>query len=71
MKSFTLNTVNTDLKSVYSNNHSISIVFQDNKILMGVVGELNSNLKDLEKFSGSSIFFRGNSIIIKGKRKKK
>ena len=35
---------------------------------MEIVGSFDSNLKELEKISGSSIFFRGNSIIIKGNK---
>ena len=70
MKKSKLNNINTDLKFVYSGNESISIVFQNNVILMGVVGELNCNLKELEKLSGSSIYFRGNSIVIKGKQER-
>ncbi len=70
MKRSKLNNINTDLKFVYSDNKSISIVFQNNITLMGVVGELNCNLKELEKLSGSSIYFRGNSIVIKGKQER-
>ena len=70
MKKSNLNTFANDLKFVYSEDKSISVIFQDNEILMGVVGELNKNLKELEKLSGSSIYFRGNSIIIKGNDKK-
>ena len=70
MKKSNLNTFANDLKFVYSKDKSISVIFQDNEILMGVVGELNKNLKELEKLSGSSIYFRGNSIIIKGNDKK-
>ena len=61
-----LNTVRKDLKIVYSDNGSVSLVFQNNNILKGVVGELDSNLKELEKLSRSNIYFRGNSIVIKG-----
>ena len=39
-----LNLIRKDLKIVYSDNNSISLVFQDNRILMGVVGELDSNI---------------------------
>ena len=70
MKRLNLNTKTKDLKFVYSENKSISIVFENNNVLSGVVGELNSNLKELEKLSGSNIYFRGNSIIIKGNQKK-
>ena len=37
---------------------------------MGVVGEFNSNLKELERLTNSSIYFRGNSILIKDKNGK-
>ena len=54
-----------DLKFVYSDNNSISVVFQNNDLLMGVVGEFNLNLKELEKLTSTNIYFRGNSILIK------
>ena len=66
MKKYNSNLVRKDLKTVYSDNNSISLVFQDNNILMSVVGELDTNLKELEKLSSSNIYFRGNSIVIKG-----
>ncbi len=69
MKKINLDTLQKDLKTVYSDNGSISIVFQNNDILMGVVGEFNINLKTLEKLSGCNIYFRGNSIVIKGRSK--
>ena len=69
MEKNNLNTVRKDLKIVYSDNGSISLVFKDNNILKGVVGEIDSNLKELEKLSGSNIYFRGNSIVIKGDQK--
>ena len=61
---------NSDLKFVYSDNNSISVVFQDNNLLRGVLGEFNSNLKELEKITNSNIYFRGNSILIKDKNGK-
>jgi len=57
--------LNLNLKFVYSDNNSISVVFQNNDLLMGVVGEFNSNLKELEKLTNANIYFRGNSILIK------
>ena len=57
--------ISSNLKFVYSDNNSISVVFQNNDLLMGVVGEFNSNLKELEKLTNTSIYFRGNSILIK------
>ena len=37
---------------------------------MGVVGEFNKNLKELEKITGSSLYSRGNSILIKSSQEK-
>jgi len=57
--------LSSQLKFVYSDNNSISVVFQNNNLLMGVVGEFDSNLKELEKLTNTNIYFRGNSILIK------
>jgi len=57
--------LNSNLKFVYSDNNSISVIFRNNDILMGVLGEFNSNLKELERLTNTNIYFRGNSIIIK------
>jgi len=53
------------LKFVYSDNNSLSVIFSDNNLLMGIVGEFNKNLKELEKITGASLYSRGNSILIK------
>ena len=67
MNNQSLKKLGSDLKFVYSDNNSISIIFQDNDLLMGVVGEFNSNLKELEKLTQTNLYFRGNSILIKSK----
>ncbi len=54
-----------NLKFVYSENNTLSVIFHDNDLLMGVVGEFNKNLKELEKITGSNLYSRGNSILIK------
>ncbi len=56
---------NSSLKFVYSDNDSLSVIFHDNDLLMGVVGEFNKNLKELEKITKSNLYSRGNSILIK------
>ena len=56
---------NSNLKFVYSDNNSVSVIFQNNDLLMGVIGEFNENLKELEKITKTSLYFRGNSILIK------
>ena len=67
MSNQSLKKLSSDLKFVYSDNNSISVIFQDNDLLMGVVGEFNSNLKELEKLTQTNLYFRGNSILIKSK----
>ena len=57
--------INSDLKFVYSENDTISIIFQSNDILLGVVGEFNNNIKELEKITKTKIHSRGNSILVK------
>ena len=43
-----------------------NIKVYNNEILLSVVGEFNKNLNELEKLTKTKIFFRGNSITIKG-----
>jgi len=57
---------NKDVSITYGNDNSINVNIFNNKMLMGVVGSFDNNLKELEKSSGSKIYFRGNSIAIKG-----
>ena len=57
--------INSTLKFVYSDNNSLSVIFHDNDLLMGVVGEFNENLKELEKITDTNLYSRGNSILIK------
>jgi len=62
--------INSTLKFVYSDNNSLSVIFHDNDLLMGVVGEFNANLKELEKITNTNLYSRGNSILIKSSPKK-
>ena len=57
--------ISSTLKFVYSDNNSLSVIFHDNHLLLGVVGEFNKNLKELEKITNTSLYSRGNSILIK------
>jgi len=70
LNNLTLKKINSDLKFIYSDNNSISVIFQSNDLLMGVVGEFNSNLQELEKLTNTNLYFRGNSIIIKSNGEK-
>ena len=57
--------IDPSLKFVYSDNNSLSVIFHDNDLLRGIVGEFNKNLKQLEKITKSNLYSRGNSILIK------
>ena len=59
----------SELKFVYSDNGTLSIIFQNNEILLGVVGEFNNNIKELEKVTKTNIYSRGNSILVKSSAK--
>ena len=70
MENSTLKKISSDLKFVYSDDNSISVIFQKNTLLRGIVGEFDKNLKELEKLTKTNIYFRGNSILIKSDPKK-
>ena len=57
-----------EVSITYGDDNSINVNVFNNKILMGIVGSIDNNLKELEKISGSKIYFRGNSIAIKGNK---
>ena len=65
MSTNTKKNFDSNLKFVYSENNTLSVIFHDNDLLMGVVGEFNKNLKELEKIADVSLYSRGNSILIK------
>tara|TARA_Y100000590_G_scaffold361776_1_gene418596 strand:+ start:468 stop:1481 length:1014 start_codon:yes stop_codon:yes gene_type:complete len=49
-------------------NETVNITIFDNKVLMSIVGEFNKNLNKIEKLTNTKLFFRGNSITVKGKK---
>ncbi len=55
----------SELKYVYSEKNTLNIIFQNNDLLLGVAGEFNNNLKELEKITKTSLYSRGNSILVK------
>ena len=57
-----------EVSIIYGDDNSINVSIFNNKILMEIVGSFDNNLKELEKKSGSKIYFRGNSITIKGEK---
>ena len=70
MKNIAENKFKSELKFVYSDNNTLSIIFQKNEILLGVVGEFNNNIKQLEEVTNTNIYTRGNSILVKSSPKK-
>ena len=70
MKNIAEKKFKSELKFVYSENNSLSIIFQNNEILLGVVGEFNNNIKQLEEITDTNIYTRGNSILVKSNAKK-
>ncbi len=70
MRDFAYKKIDSELKFVYSENNTLSVIFQNNNLLMGVLGEFNYNLKELEKITDTKIYSRGNSILIKSSQKK-
>ncbi len=65
MNNLTKKNIISELKYVYSENNTLSIIFQNNDLLLGVAGEFNNNLKELEKITKTSLYSRGNSILVK------
>ena len=49
-------------------NETVNVKIFNNDILMSIVGEFNKNLIQLEKLTKTKLYFRGNSITIKGSR---
>ena len=45
---------------------TLNIQILDNNILSLIAGQFNENLKTLEKLTNATLFFRGNSITVKG-----
>ena len=70
MKNIAEKNFKSALKFVYSENDTLSIIFQKNEILLGVVGEFNNNIKQLGKITNTNIYTRGNSILVKSNEKK-
>ena len=57
---------NKEVSIAYEDNGSINVNIFNNEILKGIAGSFDNNFRELEKISGSKIYFRGNFISIKG-----
>ena len=49
-------------------NETANVKILNNDILMSVVGEFNKNLIQIEKLTKTKLYFRGNSITVKGSK---
>ena len=49
---------------------TVNISFNDNEMLLAIVGQFDQNLKSLSKLTGTDVYFRGNSITCKGDKEK-
>ena len=49
-------------------NETVNVKIFNNNILMSIVGEFNKNLIQIEKLTKTKLYFRGNSITVKGSR---
>ena len=49
-------------------NETANVKIYNNDILMAIVGEFNKNLIQIEKLTKTKLYFRGNSITVKGNR---
>ncbi len=47
---------------------TVNISFNDNEMLMSIVGQFDQNLKNLSKLTNTDVYFRGNSITCKGNK---
>ena len=63
-----INKNNNEVSIAYENDNSINVNVFDNKLLMGIVGSFDNNLKELERISGSKIYFRGIQLKLKAIR---
>ena len=65
-----LNKFENDFVFKKIDNETINIQILNNNLLMALVGSFNENLLHLEKLTKTTIFFRGNSLTIKGDNQK-
>ena len=49
---------------------TVNLSFNDNEMLMAIVGQFDQNLKSLSKLTNTNVYFRGNSITCKGEKEK-
>ena len=60
--------LNKEISVKKIDNETANIKIFNNDVLMAIVGEFNKNLIQLEKLTNTKLFFRGNSITVKGNK---
>ena len=60
--------LNKEISIKKIDNETSNIKIFNNEILAEIVGEFNKNLIKIEKLTNTKIFFRGNSITVKGNK---
>ena len=60
--------LNKEISIKKIDNETSNIKIFNNDILAEIVGEFNKNLIKIEKLTNTKIFFRGNSITVKGNK---
>ena len=60
--------LNREISVKKIDNETANIKIFNNDVLMAIVGEFNKNLIQLEKLTNTKLFFRGNSITVKGNK---
>ena len=59
------NNSDKEVAIIRGSDNSINVRIFNNKILMGIVGSFDNNLKELEKVSGSKIFLEAIQLQLK------
>ena len=57
-----------DISVVYSNDNTINVNIFNNEVLMEIVGSFDNNLKEIEKITGSRIFFEEIQLQLRVKK---
>ncbi len=60
--------LNKEISVKKIDNETSNIKIFNNEILVAIVGEFNKNLIEIEKLTNTKLFFRGNSITVKGNK---
>ena len=60
--------LNKEISIKKIDNETLNVKIFNNDILAAIVGEFNKNLIKIEKLTNTQVFFRGNSITVKGNK---